>query len=132
MKTLRFTVLILSLANCFASKSFASEPSSDQPARRTLAADGNLDHALCPVTGDPVAPEFSVALEGGKVYFSSGEALREYRGNRNDFDELARAQLVVTGQAEQIRCPVSRKELSRPVVLRIEGVDVGFASAKAQ
>lgn len=86
--------------------------------------------ARCPVSGDRVSAEVSLDYLGGKVYFCCPDCIRKFKSDRSKYEAKARAQLVITGQFKQVRCPVDGKEVAPAIRARIYGVDVRFCSAQ--
>jgi YHS domain-containing protein len=99
------------------------EPRKKDPLSKTLLA------ARCPVTGDSVSKEFSIDYRLGKLYFCSAECIKTFRADRAKYEAKANAQLVITGQFEQVHCPVTGDKVAPRVRMKICGVDVGFSSA---
>lgn len=123
---------IFCFVSCFACESFSGEINVRHGQDRARPAATDLNRAQCPVTGGPVDSSVYLTEQGGRVFFATKDAVSEYRRNRRDFADLAAVQLVVTSQAEQFRCPATRREFSRDFSLMIEGVEVYFASEEAR
>ncbi len=107
----------------------ASEPRASKEKRKKDVPSKSLLAARCPVTEDSVSKEFSVDYLGGKVYFCSDECADKFKARKTEYEAQANAQLVVTGQFRQIRCPVSGDEFARGIKTKVCGVDVYFCSA---
>lgn len=86
--------------------------------------------ARCPVSQDRVSAEASLDYLGGKVFFCGPDCIRQFKSNRSEYEARARAQLVVTGQFRQVRCPVDGNEVAAGIKAKISGVDVRFCSAQ--
>jgi len=81
---------------------------------------------LCPVSDRPVKKTISLSYQGGKVYFSSEQARKQFDPEKAEFSTKANMQLVVTGQAVQTACPVTGEKLQPNLTLEIRGLKVGF------
>lgn len=90
----------------------------------------SLRAARCPVTGDSVSKEASIDYRGGKLYFCSAECIDKFRADRPQYEAKANAQLVVTEQYKQTRCPLTGDELAPRFKTRVCGVNVCFSSAE--
>lgn len=107
---------------------FASEAATNKEKKN--APSKGLLLARCPVTGERVSEEASIDYMGGKLYFSGAECIGKFRANKFEYEAKANAQLVVTGQFKQVRCPVSGDEFALGIKTKICGVDVRFCSAE--
>lgn len=87
-----------------------------------------LRSARCPVTGERVSEEASLGYRGGRIYFSSAESVDKFTADPAKYQALANAQLVFTGQFQQMRCPLSGDALNPRLKLKVCGVDVWFSS----
>jgi YHS domain-containing protein len=132
----------LALALLFAVTLFWQPPATTGQPRRlapraapTAAPDlaESLPEGLaCPVTGEPADSRFAAAYKGARVYFASQEARREFQEQPRAFASLANAQLAVSGQAEQTKCPLEGRPVARSLFLNVAGVDVAFCCEECQ
>ena len=57
---------------------------------------------MCPVTGDPIKPEHYVDYQGKRIYFSSEEAAKKFKGNEDNYiqnyRQMMRQQMSGGGQ----------------------------------
>jgi hypothetical protein len=82
--------------------------------------------AKCPISGKPADKEQSVEYKAGKVYLCCGGCPQPFKKNTAKFAAKANHQLVVTGQARLVRCPLTGRPLDADTVLQVSGVDVAF------
>lgn len=81
----------------------------------------------CVVAKDKDAKESnSVEYRGAKVYFCCGNCPKEFGKNKDKYTTRANAQLVVTGQAKQEKCPLSGQELNADTKIKVGGTEVAF------
>jgi hypothetical protein len=115
-----------------------------------LAPTGAIDRpdeakkVFCPVLGLPeckscehcpsgycsLRPDKSNALafEGGQLQFCCGKCKANFAKAPAKFTANAHHQLVATGQARQVKCPLCGKERGFVVPVTVGGVTVGFSS----
>jgi YHS domain-containing protein len=91
-----------------------------------LWAGVDLTNAKCPVAGSPASAETSVAYKGGKVYFCCGGCDKSFQENIAAYAAKANHQLVVTGQAKQIACPLAGEPVDPKVTAKVDGAAVAF------
>jgi len=80
----------------------------------------------CPVSGKPINPEVSVEYGGGTVYLCCAGCAKPLADNPEKFAAKANLQLVRSGQAEQVGCPISGRPVNPDVSTMVAGVEVGF------
>jgi YHS domain-containing protein len=90
------------------------------------AADVKLDGILCPVSGKAVKAESSRDYKGGKVYFCCDNCPTAFEKDTAKFATKANLQLVATGQAKQVKCPIAGKDLNAATAIEVGGVKVAF------
>lgn len=90
------------------------------------AADVKLEGILCPVSGKAVKAESSVDYKGGKVYFCCDKCPAAFEKDTAKFSTKANLQLVATGQAKQVKCPITGKDLNDATAIEVGGVTVAF------
>lgn len=83
--------------------------------------------AACPVTGTLAIPAYHLRFHDGWVAFSSHGAREEFRKHRSDYLAQAHAQLVLTGQYRQSRCPQSNRRVHPAIFVALGGLDVFFS-----
>jgi rubrerythrin len=105
---------------------FAGEARANKEKGKKDASAKSLGAARCPVTGDKVSKEASTDYKGGKLYFCSPECIDKFRADRAEYEVKANAQLVITGQFKQVKCPLTGDELAPGMKMKIGGVDVCF------
>ena len=92
------------------------------------ATETPLDKAACPVTGKPVDSQIHAAYKSARVYFVDVAARDEFEQSQLKFAAKANHQLVVTGQAHQVRCPLTGDEPDGEQTVEIAGATVAFRS----
>jgi YHS domain-containing protein len=80
----------------------------------------------CPISGGPIDKSVSVDYKGGKVYFCCGGCISKFKSETAKYAVQANQQLVATGQAKQIACPLTGKPAKASTALKVGGVDVCF------
>lgn len=58
--------------------------------------------------------------------FSDKASLAKFRANPDDYNTMSNLQLVASGQAKQVACPVTGEKLHPKRFLTIQGIRVGF------
>jgi YHS domain-containing protein len=89
------------------------------------AADAT-DKALCPVTGKAVDPKCSADYKAGKVYFCCGMCPGAFKANTAKFAAKANHQLLVAGQATQVKCPLAGRDVNTDTVIDVGAAKVCF------
>ncbi len=83
--------------------------------------------AKCVVAGKPDAKEDKFAeYKGGKVYFCCDNCKAKFEKDSKPFAVKANAQLVSTGQAKQVKCPISGQPVDEAQNSTVAGSKVGF------
>jgi YHS domain-containing protein len=82
--------------------------------------------ALCPVSGDPISKDASIDYKGGKLYFCCKDCVKSFNSDQAKYAAKANLQLVATGQAEQIACPLSGRPTKAGTDLTVAGTIVKF------
>lgn len=82
--------------------------------------------AVCPVSGQPIDKEHSVAYKGAEVYFCCPNCPKAFEKDTAKFATKANLQLVQTEQAVGKKCPLTGRPLNKEQMVSIEGVDVQF------
>ena len=85
-----------------------------------------LNGAKCPVSGKPAKAESSVAYRDAKVYFCCDDCPESYNKDKAKFATKANAQLAVTGQAKQQKCPIKNTDLNKDTQIDVGGAKVAF------
>ncbi len=92
-----------------------------------FAADEKKDFkATCPVSGKPALRDKTVDYKGAKVYFCCENCPKAFAKDPTKFATKANQQLVATGQATQVKCPISGGKLNPDASTDVGGVKVGF------
>ena len=82
--------------------------------------------AKCPVSGQKISKDASVDYQGGKLYFCCDGCAAKFKENTAKYQAKANLQLVVTGQAKQVGCPLSGGKLDPSTKTTVAGIDVCF------
>jgi hypothetical protein len=82
--------------------------------------------AMCPVSGKAADKAVAVAHNGGKVYLCCPGCPGAFKKNTAKYTAKANHQLVVTGQAKQVGCPISGGDVNADTTVELCGVKVGF------
>src|SRR5262249_28554091 len=88
--------------------------------------------AKCPVSGKDAKETSSVEYKGAKVYFCCDNCPKKFEQDTKKFAAKANHQLVATGQAKQVKCPLQGKELNADTKITVAGVDVCFCCQMCQ
>lgn len=80
----------------------------------------------CPVSGKQVVKDGVADYKGGKVYFCCTNCPKGFAANTAKFAAKANHQLALTGQAEQVKCPIKGKPVNAAQHVSVAGVEVGF------
>ena len=91
------------------------------------AADEKKFSAKCLVAGKPDAKEDKFSeYKGGKVYFCCDNCKGKFDKDPAAFAVKANAQLISTGQAKQVKCPIAGKPVAEDKTVEVSGIKVGF------
>ena len=88
--------------------------------------------ATCPVANKAAVENKTADYKGGKVYFCCGDCAGAFAKDTAKFATKANQQLVATGQATQVKCPISGAKLNPDTNVDVGGVKVGFCCEKCQ
>jgi YHS domain-containing protein len=91
-----------------------------------------LKEAKCPVSGKAINPEATVEYLGKKVYFCCNNCPKAFQADTEKFALKARHQLVVTGQACQVGCPISGQPTKKDTAIDVAGIKVAFCCPNCQ
>lgn len=89
-------------------------------------ATASLGEAKCPVSGEPVSADASIAYKGGKLYFCCPSCSAKFNANTDKYAAKANRQLAVTGQVVQVGCPLTGAKVNPATKTKVAGVDVCF------
>jgi hypothetical protein len=90
------------------------------------AADVKLDGIKCVVANRPAKDGTEVAYKGGKVYFCCMNCPKAFEANTAKFATKANHQLVATGQATEVKCPLTGRDLNPETAINVAGAKVAF------
>jgi YHS domain-containing protein len=92
------------------------------------AADAvKLDGVNCVVAPAKAAKEGnSVDYKGGKVYFCCQGCPKAFAKDTAKFATAANKQLAATGQAKQVACPYSGKDVAEGTAVKVGDISVSF------
>jgi len=80
----------------------------------------------CPVSGKASKASENVEFEGGKVYFCCGNCPKAFEKDKEKFAAKARQQMMLTGELEQVHCPITHKAFKADQTVDVGGVSVAF------
>ena len=95
-------------------------------AASVYAADVDISKAKCPISGKDCVAASATDYAGGKIYFCCTNCPKGFAADPAKHATKANHQLVVTGQAKQVGCPISGKPVKAAQSLTIGDVEVGF------
>ena len=123
MKMKRLLSGALVLAAAVAVTVYAAETKEQKAAGPcTLAA--ACDTGMCPCSGRKAAADVTVDYKGGKVHFCCPRCAEKFSKDPAKYAAKANMQLVATGQAKQIACPLTGKPARDDVTVTVAGADV--------
>ena len=89
-----------------------------------------LKETKCPMSGKPVHATKFVSYKDSKVYLCCGGCVKGFDSKLKSDDALAAKanhQLVVTKQAEQVKCAINgRGKVNKKTLTKFAGTEVGF------
>ena len=89
--------------------------------------------ATCPVAKTKAAKEDkSVEYKGGKVYFCCGGCPDAFKKDTAKYATRANMQLVQTGQAKEVKCPLTGGDLNPATKIKVGDVEVCFCCDKCK
>jgi YHS domain-containing protein len=94
--------------------------------QQSVSADKEEFKASCPLSGAPAKAESSVNYKGGKVFFCCDNCPKKFTASPEKFAAKAHHQMLSTGQAVQVACPISGRKLNKEQTVDIGGVKVAF------
>jgi len=80
----------------------------------------------CPVSGQPATKDHAVAYKDGQVYFCCDNCPKKFAADTAKYATKANAQLVVSGQYKQVKCPLSGEAVNPKAHIKVAGVTVEF------
>ncbi len=93
------------------------------------AAGPDLTHAKCPIAGGKATAGTSVDYKGGKVFFCCAGCDAEFQKNTAKYAAKANYQLFITGQAQQVACPLAGESVSENLSAKVGDATVSFCCA---
>jgi YHS domain-containing protein len=92
-----------------------------------LAADVPADPAIkCPVSGQPAKRSIATDYAGAKVCFCCPACVEPFQKDKARYAARANRQLVATGEAEQVGCPVTGRTPRAELSLSVDDTIVHF------
>ncbi len=92
-----------------------------------------LEGVKCIVAGNkPANGAKSVEYKGAKVFFCCDGCPEAFKKDTAKFASKANMQLVATGQAKQVACPLSGGKLNDATAIKVGTVEVKFCCEKCQ
>ena len=96
------------------------------------AAEQEPAKIICPVCDKAADTEQAVKYHGGTVYLACPVCADKFRQAPDEFALKAKAQLVATGQARQVACPITGRPVKEARKVSVHGVDVAFCCVSCQ
>lgn len=97
-----------------------------------FAADAKKADLKCPVSGAAAKTEQALDYNGGKVYFCCDKCPKAFEKDTAKYAVKANEQLVLSGQATQVKCPITGAKLNPEKKLTVAGIEVQFCCEKCQ
>jgi YHS domain-containing protein len=91
-----------------------------------------LKDVKCPVSGKAINPEATADYLGKKVYFCCKNCPKAFAADTEKYALKAKHQLVATGQACQVACPMTGKPTKKGTAIDIAGAKVAFCCPNCQ
>jgi len=88
--------------------------------------------ATCPISGKPALEDKTADYKGAKVYFCCGNCPAAFTKETAKFATKANHQLFATGQATEVKCPLSGGKLNPDAAVEIGGTKVAFCCENCQ
>jgi YHS domain-containing protein len=80
----------------------------------------------CPVSGKAAKTEHALEHNGGQVYFCCDQCPKAFKTDTAKYAAKANAQLVASGQATEVKCPLTGKDLNPEAKSTVADVEVKF------
>jgi YHS domain-containing protein len=110
----------LVLASAIVVTAYAAETKEKKAC--TLAA--ACDTGMCPCSGQKAAADVTVDYNGGKVHFCCAKCAEKFSKDPAKYMAKANMQLVATGQAKQIACPLTGKPAKDDITVTVAGAEI--------
>lgn len=94
--------------------------------------EADLSDAKCPLSGKAVNAATTTDYKGGTVYFCCAGCSGAFEKNPDKYAAKANHQLVVTGQADQVACPLTGRPIDESKSSEIAGVTVSYCCGGCQ
>lgn len=130
LKLMLGSVLVAACAALVAADQAMAQCGGCAAAKSACAAKSECT-AKCPVSGDAVSKEASIDYKGGKLCFCCAGCISKFKKDTAKYQAKANEQLVITGQAKQVRCPCGGKP-DPSTKMKVCGIDVCFCGEKCQ
>lgn len=115
-----YLVIVLLLVSTWAPQGFA-------PAYGKPKDSANDPSQVCPVTGRPIDKSASIDYQGARLYFCCPKCIAAFQADTARYAVNANYQLAATGQAKQVACPFTGRELNAGIpTIKVGVIDVGF------
>ena len=90
------------------------------------AAEVKLEGIKCPVSGKAAKAASAVDYKGGKVYFCCDGCPEAFKKDMAKYATKSNMQLVATGQAKAVKCPITGKDINPDTAIEVSAVKVAF------
>jgi hypothetical protein len=96
------------------------------------AAEESKVELKCPVSGQPAKADKTLEHNGATVEFCCENCPKAFKADTAKFAAKANAQIVLSGQAKQVKCPLSGGKLNPEMKSTVAGVEVQFCCDKCK
>jgi hypothetical protein len=86
----------------------------------------------CIVCGKPASAEHAANWKGGKVYLACPKCVATFLAGSKEYAVGANAQLVATGQAQQVACPITGREVQPGRTVDVDGIEISLCCVGCQ
>ena len=86
----------------------------------------DVSNLTCPISGGPVKATNFITYKTKKVYFCCKNCPKAFESDTAQYLPRVLHQLVLSGQAVQVGCPMSGKPVNDATIVEFAGVKAGF------
>jgi YHS domain-containing protein len=81
---------------------------------------------VCPVSGKTATKDHAQKFEGVDIYFCCDNCPKAFAKDTSKYAAKARCQACLTGQMQQVHCPITHKPMKAETAVSVDGVKVAF------
>ncbi len=104
----------------------------DEAVQSACAAKSEAMVLKCPVSGHPANREAAAKYKNAQVYFCCSDCIPAFKENTEKYRLKANQQLVLSGEYEQIACPLTGAKFNPGVKIKVGDVGVAFCCKNCQ